>query len=203
MRWYCYNIHELTEEEYQKWYFLMDIQKQIRIERMRAADDRKRSVAGEMLARRAISEWCKILPEEVVFERGEFGKPFAKNLPVEFNVSHSGELVVCAVDDAPIGIDVERIRDIDWRSAKFVCTEEELSYMCGKNMEAEDFKIPPTQEMLRRFFEIWTAKEAWVKCAGTGMINPQSVSVLSDIKEDGCIYKGSYVINICQKVKKI
>lgn len=203
MRWYCYNIHELTDAKYQKWYSLANAEKRNRVDRMRMIDDRKRSIAGEMLARHAISEWCKILPEEIVFDKDELGKPFAKNLPVEFNISHSGALVVCAVDSTPVGIDVEQIRSIDWKLAKFVCTEEELVYMRGENLAAQKLDVLPTQDMLRRFFEIWTAKEAYVKCTGTGIVNPKSVNALQYIKDGCCIHRESYVISICQKAKKM
>ena len=108
MKWYKYDIRDLFQDEYEKWYSLMSVEKKQRVDRFRLVDDKKRTVAGEMLARKAIAEWGGIAPESITFGTKEHGKPYAKDLAVEFNVSHSGDMVVCAVDDKPIGIDIER-----------------------------------------------------------------------------------------------
>ena len=67
MKWYKYDIRELTDKEYYKWYSLMSVEKQHRVDRFRFEDDKKRTVAGEMLARKAISEWCSVNAEDVIF----------------------------------------------------------------------------------------------------------------------------------------
>ena len=42
------------------------------------------------------------------------GKPVLANEPdVHFNLSHSGNLAVCAVSDHPVGVDVELLQDMD------------------------------------------------------------------------------------------
>lgn len=92
--------------------------RKLRVDRFHFEDDKKRTVAGEMLARKAIKEWCKVDAESIVFDKKEYGKPFAAGLAVEFSISHSGNVVVCAVDDEPIGIDVEQIRPVDLAIAK-------------------------------------------------------------------------------------
>ena len=171
MKWYKYDIRDLIDDEYNKWYSLMDADKQRRVDRFYFADDKKRTVAGEMLARKAIAEWCDILPESIIFGIKEHGKPYAKDLAVEFNISHSGDMVVCAVDDRPIGIDIEQIRPIDLSVAKRICTDEELLYLFGHAPTDEDFTYTTVTETLTRFFELWTAKEAYGKCVGNGIEN--------------------------------
>lgn len=170
MKWYKYDIRNLSDAEYDKWYSLMSEAKKRRVDRFRFADDKKRTVAGEMLARKAIAEWCRVIPESITFDINEHGKPYAKDLPVEFNISHSGDMVVCAVDDRAVGIDVEQIRPIDLSIAKRICTKKELMYLFGHAPVAEDFACTPNHEVLMRFFEIWTAKEAYGKCNGVGTL---------------------------------
>ena len=41
------------------------------------------------------------------WSEAERGKPYFADLPVHFNVSHSGMLWVCMVGDAPCGIDIQ------------------------------------------------------------------------------------------------
>lgn len=194
MKWYKYDIRDLTDAEYDKWYSLMSEDKQQRVDRFRFVDDKKRTVVGEMLARKAIAEWCGIAPESITFGTKEHGKPYAKDLAVEFNISHSGDMVACAVDDKPIGIDIEQIRPIDLTVAKRVCTDEELLYLFGHNLMEQDFTYTTNTEILTRFFELWTAKEACGKCIGDG------ISFISAFPSNCSIAKyifADYVINIC------
>ncbi len=171
MKWYKYDIRDLTDAEYNKWYSLMNEDKQQRVDRFRFDDDKKRTVAGEMLARKAISEWCDVAPENITFGIKEHGKLYSKDFDVEFNISHSGDMVVCAVDNKPIGIDIEQIRPIDLSVAKRICTDEELLYLFGHAPTDEDFKYTTDTETLTCFFELWTAKEAYGKCQGKGIKN--------------------------------
>ena len=90
------------------------------------------------------------------------GKPVCDDF--YFNVSHSKGVVVFAkCDDAPIGVDVEVIRPVDDLLKQYVCNEEEYKY-------AKDYE---------KFYEIWTAKEALVKCNGEGLdILPRKIPAL-------------------------
>lgn len=169
MKWYKFDIRDLTAADYGKWYALMSKDKQARIDHFRFEGDKQRSVAGEMLVRKAITEWCDVSAESIVFDKTETGKPYAKGLPVEFNISHSGDIVVCVVDDKPVGIDVEKIRPIDLKVAKHICTDDELVYLFGYTPTEQDFTYTTDQELLTRFFELWTSKEAYGKCIGFGM----------------------------------
>lgn len=169
MKWYKFDIRDLTVADYEKWFALMSKDKQVRVDRFRFADDRKRSAAGEMLTRKAIAEWCGTSAESIVFGKTETGKPYAKGLPVEFNISHSGDMVVCAVDEKPVGIDIEKIRPIDLTVAKRICADDELNYLFEHVPTENDFRCTTDRNILTRFFELWTAKEAYGKCIGVGM----------------------------------
>ena len=94
MKFYQYNIRDLSDENYIHYYSLMSEEKKRRVDRFRFEDDKKRTVVGEMLARQAISEWCGAAEESITFEKAEHGKPYAKDLNVEFNISHSADMVV-------------------------------------------------------------------------------------------------------------
>ena len=78
--------------------------------------------------------------------RGEKGKPSVEN--INYNVSHSGNLVICAVSDRPVGCDVELVRAVKQNVADKYFSESE--------------KAMP-------FFKIWTAKESYLKMTGEGI----------------------------------
>lgn len=191
MEWYHYNIQKLSSQEYDKWYELMDAEKKARVDKFRFVEDKKRTVVGEMLARTAIAKWCQVPAESVVFGKNNYGKPFAKDLAVEFNVSHSGDMVVCAVSDRPVGIDVEQIRPMRDSVAKRICSQEELDYWSDTSADEA--------ERLNRFFEIWTAKEAYCKCIGTGIQDFSFLRQQNVLKmERTTTLLGEYMISIIE-----
>lgn len=193
MKWYKYDIRDLTDFEYSKWYSLMSPDKRQRVNRFRFTDDKKRTVVGEMLAHKAIAEWCGITPENIAFDIKEYGKPYVKDLPVEFNISHSGDMVVCAIDDKPIGIDIEKIRPIDLTVAKRICTSEELLYLFDRTPTEQDFTYTTDTKILTRFFELWTKKEAYGKLFGYGLFS----DTIGDIHTIfNCDIDG-YIVCIC------
>jgi 4'-phosphopantetheinyl transferase len=130
---------------------------------------------GKLLARYALSELLKVPPDTLAFTYGERGKPLLRDYPdTHFNVSHSGDLVVCAVSSAPVGIDVESIpapgRDFMKIAGRFFAGEE-LSYIKARSSQSE---------RAAAFAEIWTKKEAYIKRDGRGLALPlNSFCVLS------------------------
>ena len=78
------------------------------------------------------------------------------------------------IGEEPVGIDIERIRPVKEGLCRRVCTPEELAYL-----QAAPEELSSDPASLRRFFEIWTGKEAYFKKCGTGITNLRSVNVLS------------------------
>lgn len=173
MKWLQYDIRNFTDADYLECYALMSREKQTRVNNFRLADDKKRTVAGDMLARKAVSAWRGVSPASIRFAANKYGKPRAVDLNVEFNISHSENIVVCAIDDKPVGIDVERIRPLDLSAAKYICNAEELVYLFGRYPCEEDFCHTENTAILIRFFELWTSKEALGKCEGIGLSDPK------------------------------
>ncbi len=169
MVWNKFNINELSADDYNRWFSLASLEKQKKINRFRLEKDKKRSVAGEMLVKKNISEILKIPPESIKISTEKGGKPYIENLAIHFNLSHSGDWVVCALHNKPIGIDIEKITPINLKIAKRFFTQEEQFYIFNKSPEENDFTATPTNEILKRFFEIWTAKEAYLKFTGEGL----------------------------------
>ena len=118
------------------------------------------SLAGRALARVAVSRATGVPAREICFERDAHGKPYLAGGGVFFNVSHSGDVCVCAVCDREIGVDVERIReDFSQRVAErfFDADEQRRLSDCAD------------AEKARTFFTIWTQKESRVKLTGEGI----------------------------------
>ncbi len=195
MKWYKFNIKNLSSSEYEKYYSLMSESKKRRVDKFRFEDDKKRTVAGEMLIRRAVAELFDMSENELLISESENAKPYIENADVQFNISHSKDLVVCAVSSRAVGIDVEKIRPVNLSISKRVCSEKELDYIFGRAPFESDFSLTNDEEILIRFFELWTKKEAYAKCIGTGISGGLNIT-----PECETIVKDGYVISIyCEK----
>lgn len=187
MKFYQYNIRDLSDDSYIHYYSLMSENKKQQVDRFRFEDDKNRTVVGEMLARKAISEWCGVPEESIIFGTAEHGKPYAKDFNVEFNISHSADMVVCVVDDKPVGVDIEKIRPVDLNTAKRIFSNEEIEYIFGSVPDIEDYNDYLNDVALQRFFELWTKKEAYGKLVGIGLFTEtNATAIVKTWTENGC-----------------
>lgn len=167
MNWYQRKWSSLTAEEWEQCMALMQPHRQEQVKKIKNHAALQRTVLGEWMAKTAISQRCDIPIEQVSLQRTQQGKPYVEGLGVHFNISHSGETVVCAVDSVPIGIDVEQIRPRRLSLARRICTPADAAYLAEGGTE---------QEKLLRLYRIWTAKEAYFKWKGTGITDLRSIS---------------------------
>lgn len=115
-----------------------------------------RAQARDLLALAVRETWgLSPLPES---SSGEHGKPFFPEYPDRhFNLSHSGDLALCALDGAPVGVDVQLVKE--WRPSlpRRACSAEELAWLEGQ------------PEFWPAFTLLWTLKEARAKESGRGL----------------------------------
>ena len=160
---FYYNIDKMSDELYESELKKLSKMRRKEILKKQNLEDRKRSLAGDMLVRKYISRLYSIPAEELIFAKGEHGKPYVLNAPAHFSVSHSLKYTVVAISNEPIGIDTEVIREfsaiIDHKSFN----ESEKEYVAG----ATPFRRK--NQMERAFYEVWTAKEAYLKYTGKGL----------------------------------
>lgn len=107
---------------------------------------------------------------DFTLSENEHGKPYLLQYPnIHFNLSHSGTLAVCAVADAPVGIDTEEKRPKSDGVARRFFTAEEYQY------------LEAAKDKDRAFLSIWTRKESYLKLLGCGFAkSPETFSVLSE-----------------------
>lgn len=129
--------------------------------KFRFEKDRLRALGGELLARMAVRRKLGLKNEDINFSKGPFGKPFLKGFDrFHFNVSHSGELAICAVSSFEIGCDCELIdADNNFDDIRNVFCKNELASI--DSLSGIDRTI--------KCYDIWTAKESFIKCTGLGL----------------------------------
>lgn len=171
-----------------------DQQKKVR--KYRKAVDQKLSLYSALLI---IAGGKKVIGEtRFSFElsQTETGKPFFVNYPtVYFNISHSGEVVICGFSNQTIGVDVEKIGKVYPEVISDSFHEvEQCRYMDSSNKE-------------KTFYEVWTRKEAYVKFDGSGIA--QDLTLINTYKLQEELFfqswnEGGYQFSICSyKEEKI
>lgn len=137
-------------------------ERQSRLKRFVKTDDAYRSLIGDLLVRFALKERYGSMDRELRIQTNEYGKPFLCDFPsFHYNISHSGEYVVCVVHDDAVGVDIEYIGPFDLPLAKELFTKEEYQYVLNDR-----------EGGLGAFYDIWTLKESYVKAVGEGLSMP-------------------------------
>lgn len=153
---------------------------------------------GELLLRKGLKKDYGIVYGEsnpVPVIKGVHGKPQLKEYPHIFhNISHTTGLVVCAIGDAPMGIDVEEIRPFSENIIRKVMSEQ----------EKEQFYKLKGEEQNAFFFKIWTLKESYVKARGWGITIPLT-EFSFELGSDGitCSVPGVQIVQYCLKEKYV
>jgi 4'-phosphopantetheinyl transferase len=161
-----------------------------RAERFRFQVDRCRFIAGRGTLRAILGRYLNTRPEHIRFRYAASGKPALDpsageltvnpNQPaiaqpvnrsvLEFNLSHSQALMVCAVSQSyQVGIDLEHVRsitDLEGLTQRFFSPQEHLAI---QSLAAD--------QRVRSFFQHWTCKEALLKATGEGLADLSKIEI--------------------------
>ena len=155
----------------------------MRCARFRFARDQRDYAAAHALLRTSLSRYADLAPESWQFHAAPGGKPslvLGDGMPpLSFNLSHTDGLVACAIaGGSDVGIDVEAVeRDVSDGVAERFFSESECADL--RHCASEPLRA-------RRFIELWTLKEAYVKAIGKGLSHPLD-SIVFDVADRGSI----------------
>lgn len=176
----------LDENTFEFFLGLSDEERQQKVLRQGFKKNADIRLVSHILAKCAIKKSFGIDIKNQSFKTDENQKPYLENFPdVYFNLSHSGDFVACAVFDGEVGIDIQKLSEYKEKTAKRICSKNELSEI--EQSENKDLK----------FTEIWTKKEAYLKYLGTGIKTLDLKDVLCGIKNHISTKEfGEYVITV-------
>lgn len=130
--------------------------------------------------------------DDLAMERDLHGKPRLLHHPhIFFNISHCKHAIAVAVDDAPIGVDVESFRDPSESLLRYTMSEQEAAMVLQSATPAAAFA------------ELWTRKEALYKYLGTGIqgdiphlldLLPEGVQLSTQVN-----HHKSYALTVCAR----
>lgn len=127
---------------------------------------RHQFLVSRALVRSVLAQYMGLDPAAVAFTKNRHGKPLlAGDCPLQFNLSHTNGLIALAVArQHAVGVDVEYLS----RQADIV----KLAERYFSPQETQDLYALPVPAWNRRFFDLWTLKEAYLKACGTGLATP-------------------------------
>lgn len=130
--------------------------------------------SGEGLTRYTASGLLRCLrdkpPLPLALRYGEKGKPYFRDYPIYFNLSHSGDYVLCALSPEEVGADIQQHRAgaRGQIAARFFSPREIAALAGGRECDNE------------LFFRLWTRKEAYGKLTGEGIAKAVGTNLLPE-----------------------
>ncbi len=167
--------------------FLLSLTEEKRREqvlRLKVKKKAEHKLLSEFLVKYAIKKSFGIDAKNQHIAYTEYGKPYLTNYPdIHFNISHSGNCVVCAVFSGAVGVDAQKVSEYKENLAKKVCSQNELK------------QIETSGDKALEFTKLWTKKEAYLKFLGTGIQRLDLKNVSDNIESNiwQMVYDG-YVI---------
>ncbi len=111
------------------------------------------------------------LEGELIVERDGNNKPYFKDYPnIRFSISHSNDLIVLAMSNTEVGIDIEYIKPRSFESIV------EKRFFPDEKLEAQT---------LEGFLKVWTRKEAYLKLTSEGLKGLADADVSKPIEYNG------------------
>jgi len=179
------NINNYTDNDYIKMYNDLNILDKNKIDKIINTNNKKLSILSKYLLKTILSQKYHLDYNNIYYNGN--GKPLIKG--VYFNISHSNNYVVLVFSNNKIGIDIEKIREVDLNISNYFCTDKEKDYILKSNNK------------YKSLFEIYTLKEAYIKMLGTNLFNIKSIdSFIIDNLNIKRIYNiPKYIITIIEK----
>jgi len=144
---------------------MLDSAERTKASMFRFERDRSRFVVAHAVLRRILGDYIGVEPRRLRFSALSGGKPVVScdgmTSTLNFNLSHSGDLALCAVSDREVGVDCERVRshqDVQLVSRQFFSSDE-----------ADAVDGLSGLDQTRVFYRTWVRKEAYVKATGRGL----------------------------------
>ena len=159
---------QVLEDTVETYFRCLSGDERSRADRFRFPDDRRRYIVARGTLRHLLGKQFDRPPQTIEFCYGKYGKPSVVSdndgsCNFHFNVSHSGELALCALGRRHrVGIDIEKLKPI-----------QRLDSMMERCLSDKEIaQVGDETNSTRAFLQRWTCKEAYLKAIGVGLSQP-------------------------------
>ena len=173
-------------DKYDHWYLRMPEYRKAKIDRYKPDKSKRQSLGAGILLEKGF-EMLGVSGTEIFEDEDQ--KPHVKGATdLEFNLSHSGKLAVCAFSDSQVGIDVQEPECFNRNLMNFVYKDEEIKYI--------KYRSKNQSEIDRMCTRMWTMKESVMKYYGKGLsMDPRRIFIDQE-HGNAVFYEGEALENI-------
>ncbi len=174
------------KDKFDYWYSQMPGERKAKIDKFRPLNSKLLSLGAGIVLKRGL-DMLGFTDSVILEDQNE--KPYLQGATgLEFNLSHSGKIAVCAFSDAPVGIDVQEPERFSGNLMNFVYKDEEIKYIKYRSENQSDID--------RLCTKMWTMKESIMKYYGKGLsMDPRKIFI--DLEHgDKAYYDGDALENI-------
>jgi 4'-phosphopantetheinyl transferase len=134
-----------------------------RANKFRFVQHRSKFIAARGILRQLLGNYLKASPRSLTFAYSDRGKPqLATDISLQFNLSHSQEYALFGFTlNHLIGVDIEYQRAMP-----------DALKIAQRFFSAREYRMLEAvtiEQQSKLFFQLWTAKEAYLKATGTGL----------------------------------
>ena len=160
---FAMDVSKLSDKKlFDKYYALQREKRREQIDRMRFDNGKRLSLGAGVVVEKALT-YAGCADEEIRVTKK--GKPYVDGCC--FNLSHTGEVAVCAVSGEEVGIDIEKPRKFDDALIKKAFTKNEIEL--ARNADSTPEEV---------YTKLWTVKESVMKWLGEGLsLMPEFIEV--------------------------
>ncbi len=159
--YYLENDLLLTDALFNQRLSQLPIKWRSKILKYRRWQDRQASLYGKLLLIEGLKRGGIDIDDQIDFEYTDGKRPSFLNVDVDFNISHTNGMVVCAISKGgKVGLDIEKVRDLDFE------------YYTNTMTSRQWLEINSSHEKSDIFFKYWTIKESVLKGDGRGIVYP-------------------------------
>lgn len=156
-----------SENDWSKASRSIQLEEKERIGRFVFKRDAKRSIIGQLMIRKFLSEVTQVPWSQIKTIRDQNNKPIIEGFNLNFNISHDGDLVVLAGEENTIvGIDIMRNC---YKGGKSLSDFFRLMHRNFHVKEWAYINKGTDIEKTNLFYRFWCLKESYVKAIGTGL----------------------------------
>jgi 4'-phosphopantetheinyl transferase len=144
--------------------YVISSDEQIRASRFHKEKDQLRFLVSRIALRKLLAYYTRLQPDVLAFSLDDNKRPLLNTKEkdeVHFNISHSGDLILIALADSPIGVDIEFIKP-SFHFADVLPT----NFNTEEGVFVQNSKSP-----ISSFFLLWTRKEALLKATAKGLVD--------------------------------
>jgi 4'-phosphopantetheinyl transferase len=128
--------------------------------RLKQEHQRNTWISCHITLRLMLGEFLELNPQNIVFRKNRFGKPYLQGSNLSFNISHTySSFLIGYYHGGKIGVDLENLAG----------NEDLPSLIDYAFSDAETEYCQNGDQQSVRFLELWTLKEAFLKYSGIGL----------------------------------